>query len=150
MGRREGTLVGSPLQVLPKGRSPARRRAKNEAKEISEDRDRWPVPPGVARKLLVVSYEHTESTASLARAGAGETDQPPDTKEDSMSVAKVSEISATSTQSFQDAIDQGITRANKTLRNVKSAWIKEQQIRVTEGRITEYQVNMMLTFVIDD
>lgn len=67
-----------------------------------------------------------------------------------MSIAKVSEISATSTQGFQDAIEQGIERANKTLRNVRSAWIKEQQVRVTDGSITEYQVNMMVTFVIDD
>jgi hypothetical protein len=67
-----------------------------------------------------------------------------------MSVAKVSEISATSTKSFEDAIQQGIERANKTLRNVQSAWIKEQQVRLSKGAITEYQVNMMLTFVIDD
>ncbi|MBI4915048.1 MAG: dodecin domain-containing protein [Acidobacteria bacterium] len=67
-----------------------------------------------------------------------------------MSVAKVSEISATSTKSFQDAIEEGIDRANKTLRNVRSAWIKEQQVRVKKGSITEFQVNMMVTFVIDD
>jgi flavin-binding protein dodecin len=67
-----------------------------------------------------------------------------------MSVAKVSEISATSTKSFEDAITEGIARANKTLRNIRSAWIKEQQVRVTKGSITEYQVNMMVTFVIDD
>jgi flavin-binding protein dodecin len=67
-----------------------------------------------------------------------------------MSVAKVSEISATSTKSFEEAITHGIERANKTLRNVRSAWIKEQQVRVTKGAITEYQVNMMVTFVIDD
>jgi dodecin len=67
-----------------------------------------------------------------------------------MSVAKVSEISATSTKSFEDAIIEGIARANKTLRNVRSAWIKEQQVRVSKGSITEYQVNMMITFVIDD
>jgi flavin-binding protein dodecin len=67
-----------------------------------------------------------------------------------MSVAKVSEISATSTKSFEAAITEGIARANKTLRNVRSAWIKEQQVRVTKGAITEYQVNMMVTFVIDD
>jgi flavin-binding protein dodecin len=67
-----------------------------------------------------------------------------------MSVAKVSEISATSTKSFEDAINEGIARAHKTLRNVKSAWIKEQQVRVSKGSITEYQVNMMVTFVIDD
>ena len=67
-----------------------------------------------------------------------------------MSVAKVSEISATSTKSFEDAIQQGLERANKTLRNIQSAWIKEQQVRLSKGAITEYQVNMMLTFVIDD
>jgi hypothetical protein len=67
-----------------------------------------------------------------------------------MSVAKVSEISVTSTKSFQDAIEQGIVRANKTLRNVRSAWIKEQQVRVKDEAIKEYQVNMMVTFVIDD
>jgi len=67
-----------------------------------------------------------------------------------MSIAKISEISATSTKSFQDAIELGIARANKTLRNVRSAWIKEQQVRLKGGTITEYQVNMLVTFVIDD
>ena len=67
-----------------------------------------------------------------------------------MSIAKVSEISATSSHSFEDAIEQGLLRANKTLRNVRSAWIKEQQVRVKDGKITEFQVNMMVTFVIDD
>jgi flavin-binding protein dodecin len=67
-----------------------------------------------------------------------------------MSIAKVSEISATSTKSFEDAIVQWLGRANKTLRNVRSAWIKEQQVRIELGEITEYQVNMMVTFVIDD
>jgi hypothetical protein len=71
-------------------------------------------------------------------------------KEHDMSIAKVSEISATSTKSFEDAVNQGIARANKTLRNVRSAWIKEQKVRVKEGVITEYQVNLMVTFVIDD
>jgi flavin-binding protein dodecin len=67
-----------------------------------------------------------------------------------MSVAKVSEISATSSKSFEDALQQGIARANKTLRNVRSAWVKEQQVHVSKGSITDYQVNMMVTFVIDD
>jgi len=67
-----------------------------------------------------------------------------------MSVAKVSEISATSTTSFEDAIEGGIARANKTLRKVRSAWIKEQHVRVGNDAITEYQVNMMVTFIIDD
>ena len=81
------------------------------------------------------------------RPNAGVTED----REDEMSVAKVSEISATSTKSFEDAITEGIARANKTLRNIRSAWIKEQQVRVSKGSITtEYQVNMMITFVIDD
>jgi len=67
-----------------------------------------------------------------------------------VSVAKVSEISATSSKSFEDALRQGLARANKTLRNVKAAWVKEQQVHVSKGAITEYQVNMMVTFVIDD
>ncbi|MBA3639273.1 MAG: dodecin family protein [Acidobacteriota bacterium] len=67
-----------------------------------------------------------------------------------MSVAKVSEISATSTKSFEDAIKLGLDRAAKTLRNIRGAWIKEQHVRCDGGRITEYQVNMMVTFVLDD
>ena len=67
-----------------------------------------------------------------------------------MSIAKISEISATSNVSFDDAIKQGIARANKTLRNVKSVWVKEQHVRVEKGVIAEYQVNMMVTFVLDD
>lgn len=67
-----------------------------------------------------------------------------------MSVAKVSEISSTSKKSFEDAIEQGLQRAGKTIRNIRSAWIKEQHVRVENGRPSEYQVNMMITFVIDD
>jgi flavin-binding protein dodecin len=66
------------------------------------------------------------------------------------SVAKLSEISATSGRGFEDALKQGIARANKTLRNVRSAWVKEQQVHVSKGAITEYQVNVLVTFVIDD
>jgi flavin-binding protein dodecin len=66
-----------------------------------------------------------------------------------MAVARVTEISSTSTESFEDAIRQGLTRANETLRNVRSAWIKEQQVRVEDGSISEYQVNMLVTFVLD-
>lgn len=67
-----------------------------------------------------------------------------------MSVARVIEISSTSNKSFEDATQQGIARANKTLRNVKSAWIKEQRVTVEGGKIATYQVNMMVTFVLDD
>ena len=66
------------------------------------------------------------------------------------SVAKVSEISARSTTGFEDAIQTGIARASKTLRNVNSAWIKEQRVEVRNGKVTSYQVNMMVTFTLDD
>ena len=67
-----------------------------------------------------------------------------------MSVARVIEISATSTQSFDDAVKQGVARATKTLRNVQSAWVKEQRVKVNDNQVTEYQVNMQVTFVLED
>jgi dodecin len=67
-----------------------------------------------------------------------------------MAVARVTEISSTSTKSFEDAIQSGVARATKTLRNVRSAWIKEQRVDIRDGNIAEYQVNMMVTFVLDD
>ena len=67
-----------------------------------------------------------------------------------MSIAKVSEISATSTVGFQDAIQLALSRANKTVRNVRSTWINVQQMQVKEGAVTYYQVKMMVTFVVDD
>jgi flavin-binding protein dodecin len=67
-----------------------------------------------------------------------------------MSVARITEISSTSTKSFEDAIQQGVARATKTLRNVKTAWIKDQRVEITGDRISEYQVNLMITFVLDD
>ena len=68
-----------------------------------------------------------------------------------MSVARVTEITSTSESSFDDAIRVGLARAGKTLRNVKSAWVKEQQVRVgDDGAIVEYQVNLLVTFVLDD
>ena len=66
-----------------------------------------------------------------------------------MSVAKVAEISATSSRSFEDAISQGIARACKNLRNVRSAWIKEQRVRIEDGKPSEYQVNMKVTFILE-
>jgi flavin-binding protein dodecin len=67
-----------------------------------------------------------------------------------MSVAKVTEISSTSGKSFEDAIQQGLTRAGRTIRNIRGAWIKEQHVRCEGGKVTEYQVNMMVTFVLDE
>ena len=68
-----------------------------------------------------------------------------------MSIARVTEISATSKKGFDDAVEAGIKRASKTLRNVKSAWIKEQSVAVgDDGDIDHYQVNMMVTFILED
>ncbi len=66
-----------------------------------------------------------------------------------MSVARVTEISATSSQSFEDAIRQGIERATQTLRGVTSAWVKEQQVKLQDGKVAEYQVNLVITFVLE-
>ena len=67
-----------------------------------------------------------------------------------MSVARVVEISSTSTKSFEDAILQGIERANQTLRNVKSAWVKEQKASVDNGKVVAYKVNLKVTFVLTE
>ena len=65
-------------------------------------------------------------------------------------VARVTEISSRSTTSFEDAINVGIQRATKTLRNVTGAWVKEQQLHVKGDKISEYQVNLLVTFVLDE
>jgi dodecin len=67
-----------------------------------------------------------------------------------MAVARVTEISSTSPKGFDDAIQQGIARATKTLRNVRSAWVKEQRVDIKDNQIVDYQVNLMVTFVLDD
>ena len=67
-----------------------------------------------------------------------------------MSVARVTEISSTSEKSFEDAMQQGVARATKTLRNVRSAWIKEQEVEIEGERIVAYKVNMLITFVLDE
>ena len=64
------------------------------------------------------------------------------------SVARVTEISATSDTSFEDAIQVGISRATQTLRGVTSAWVKEQEVEVSEGQISGYKVNLLITFVL--
>jgi flavin-binding protein dodecin len=65
-------------------------------------------------------------------------------------VAKVSEISSRSAKSFEDAIQVGIQRAAKTLRHVTSAWVKEQRMELKDGKVVSYQVNMLVTFILDD
>ena len=67
-----------------------------------------------------------------------------------MSVATVTEMSAVSEKGFEDAIQQGIARANKTLRNVESAWVKDQNVMIEDGNIKGYKVNLEITFVLED
>jgi flavin-binding protein dodecin len=67
-----------------------------------------------------------------------------------MAVARVTEITASSTKSFEEATRIGIERANKTLENVKGAWIQEQKLKIENGRIVEYRVNMKITFILKD
>ena len=66
-----------------------------------------------------------------------------------MSVAKVVEISTSSDKSFEDAIQKGISRANKTLKNIRGAWIHEQKVDVEKGKVVAYRVSMKVTFVLD-
>lgn len=67
-----------------------------------------------------------------------------------MAVAKVTEIVSSSTTSFEDALVKGIARANKTLANVRGAWIAEQKVKVEKGKISEYRVTMRVTFILKD
>ena len=67
-----------------------------------------------------------------------------------MSVAKVTEIIASSKESFEDAVKKGIKRANKTLKNVQGAWVDSQKVVVNDGKIVEYRVNMRVTFILED
>jgi len=67
-----------------------------------------------------------------------------------MSVARVTEISAISEESFEDAVRQAIARATKTLRNVEGAWVKDMNVMIEDGNITGYKVNLEVTFVLED
>lgn len=67
-----------------------------------------------------------------------------------MSVARVTEIIAASPKNFEDAIQIGIARANKTLKNVRSAWVEDQKVDIVDGKITEYRVALKVTFVLTD
>ncbi|MGB5260261.1 MAG: dodecin family protein [Gammaproteobacteria bacterium] len=67
-----------------------------------------------------------------------------------MSIAKVTEITASSKKSFEDAMQSGIKRAGKTLQNIQGAWVQEQSVVVKDDKITEYRVNMKVTFVLKD
>ena len=67
-----------------------------------------------------------------------------------MSVARVTELSATSETGFEDAINQAVARATKTLRGVEGAWVKDQNVMIENGNITGYKVNLAITFVLEE
>jgi flavin-binding protein dodecin len=67
-----------------------------------------------------------------------------------MAVAKVTEISASSSKGFEDAVQAGITRAARTLEHIRGAWLKDLKVVVENGRVTEYRVRMKVTFVLKD
>ena len=67
-----------------------------------------------------------------------------------MTVARVTELSATSDQSFEDAVNLAVKRATSTLRNVESAWVKDQNVLIENGNITGYKVNLAITFVLEE
>ena len=67
-----------------------------------------------------------------------------------MSVARVTEITASSKKSFKDALEQGVMRATRTLHNVTGAWIQDQEVRIEDGKIVDFRVHMKVTFILDD
>ncbi len=66
-----------------------------------------------------------------------------------MSVARITEITATSKKSFEDAVANGIKRASKTLKNITSAWVADQSVKVKNGKIASYQVRLKVTFILE-
>ena len=67
-----------------------------------------------------------------------------------MTVARITEISSVSAVSFEDAITQGVARANKTLKNLKGAWVKDQEVTIEKGKVTGYKVVLKVTFILQD
>jgi flavin-binding protein dodecin len=67
-----------------------------------------------------------------------------------MTVASVTEISSASPESFEAAIREGIERANETLRNIQSAWVKDMNVLIEDGQVRAYKVNLLVTFVLED
>jgi len=67
-----------------------------------------------------------------------------------MSVARITEISSSSNESFEDAINLGVERAAQTLHGIRSAWVKEQEVQIDNGKISEYKVIIKITFVLDE
>jgi dodecin len=85
---------------------------------------------------------HIRGATKTGKLGAKEAD--------AMSVARVTELSATSETGFEDAINQAVARATKTLRGVEGAWVKDQNVMIEDGNITGYKVNVEITFMLEE
>ena len=98
----------------------------------------------------------TRHCPTLPRSGRGRRPDPlahagpTQRKGKNMTVARITEISSVSNVSFQDAIEQGVARANKTLKNVKGAWVKDQEVSIDNGKVSGYKVILKVTFVLSD
>lgn len=109
-------------------------------------------PEAKSRPVLCIRIRHASHSPRLYRPNLRDKLNIRNGKlwEIVMTVARVTEISASSKKSFEDAVSVGIERASKTLRKVEGAWIKEQKVVVKKGAISEYRVNMQVTFLLDD
>jgi dodecin len=99
----------------------------------------WLAPVGFLLVAILLTATYSRSRRKAARK-----------KGKSVSIARVTELSATSDRSFEDAINQGIQRATSTLRNVESAWIKDMNVMIENNEVAAYKVNMAITFVLDE
>ena len=97
-------------------------------------------PLGLVMAILLIAVLYRRSSRSKAARNKGKS-MP--------SVARVIEVSATSEESFEDAIDQGVARATSTLRNVQSAWIKDMNVIIENNKVAAYKVNLAITFVLE-
>jgi dodecin len=98
-------------------------------------------PVGLVVAILLITIFYRRSSRSEAARNKGQMYTP--------SVARVIELSATSEESFEDAINQGVNRATSTLRNVESAWIKDKNVLIENNEVAAYKVNMAITFVLE-
>jgi hypothetical protein len=130
-------------RILPRPSENRTRKAGSAAIAAGSSRRQSSSPRAVRRSNGVGS---TRTDARLHEALEAENGRL--RKECAMAVARVTEITASSTKSFDDAVQTGIERANKTLENVKGAWIQQQKVKVEGGRIVEYRVNMKVTFIL--
>jgi dodecin len=114
----------------------------------ADDFDRkYPIVFSTTVVILALCVTYSALRWSILKAPLGLTQIK---KEVTMSVAKIIEISAGSTKSFEDAVQVGVSRASETIKNITSAWISEQKVVVEKGKVVEYRVTVRITFILDE